>query len=83
MRGAFYGIGAAVIAIIGRSVWKLGKMTLAKDRLLWALFAVSAFVTAWADWAMHLAQSPARQSELQREARHDVVDGVDHLCPLG
>jgi chromate transporter len=49
MRGAFYGIGAAVIAIIGRSVWKLGKMTLAKDRLLWALFAVSASVTAWTE----------------------------------
>lgn len=49
MRGAFYGIGAAVIAIIGRSVWKLGKLTLAKDRLLWALFAVSAGVTAWTE----------------------------------
>lgn len=49
MRGAFYGIGAAVIAIIGRSVWKLGKLTLAKDRLLWALFAVSALVTAWTE----------------------------------
>src|SRR5688572_27578618 len=34
MRGAFYGIGAAVIAIIGRSVVKLVKMTLGKDRLL-------------------------------------------------
>jgi chromate transporter len=49
MRGAFYGIGAAVIAIIGRSVWKLGKMTLAKDRLLWALFGLSAAVTAWTE----------------------------------
>ncbi len=49
MRGAFYGIGAAVIAIIGRSVWKLGKMTLSKDRLLWALFIVSAVVTAWTE----------------------------------
>jgi chromate transporter len=49
MRGAFYGIGAAVIAIIARSVWKLGKMTLAKDRLLWALFAISALVTAWTE----------------------------------
>lgn len=49
MRGAFYGIGAAVIAIIGRSVWKLCKMTLAKDRLLWALFTVSAAVTAWTE----------------------------------
>ncbi|MFN7698842.1 MAG: chromate transporter [Deltaproteobacteria bacterium] len=49
MRGAFYGIGAAVIAIIGRSVWKLGKMTLAKDRLLWSVFAASALVTAWTE----------------------------------
>lgn len=49
MRGAFYGIGAAVIAIIARSVWKLGKMTLAKDRLLWGLFAISAAVTAWTE----------------------------------
>ena len=49
MRGAFYGIGAAVIAIIVRSVWKLGKMTLAKDPVLWTLFAISAFVTAWTE----------------------------------
>jgi chromate transporter len=49
MRGAFYGIGAAVIAIIGRSAFKLVKMTLAKDRLLWAIFAASAFVTAWTE----------------------------------
>jgi chromate transporter len=49
MRGAFYGIGAAVIAIIGRSVWKLGKLTLAKDSLLWSLFALSALVTAWTE----------------------------------
>jgi len=49
MRGAFYGIGAAVIAIIGRSVFKLAKMTLAKDRLLWLLFVVSAVVTVWTE----------------------------------
>jgi chromate transporter len=46
MQGAFYGIGAAVIAIIARSTYKLLRMTLASDRLLWALFAVSALVTA-------------------------------------
>src|SRR5437016_10880159 len=46
MRRAFYGIGAAVIAIIARSAYKLVRMTLARDRLLWALFAVSALVTA-------------------------------------
>lgn len=49
MRGAFYGIGAAVIAIIARSVVKLVKLTIAKDRLLWGLFGVSALVTAWTE----------------------------------
>jgi chromate transporter len=49
MRGAFYGIGAAVIAILCRSVVKLSKLTLGKDRLLWGLFAVSAGVTAWTE----------------------------------
>lgn len=49
MQGAFYGIGAAVIAIIARSAWKLTKSTLGGDRLLWALFVVSAVVTAWTE----------------------------------
>ena len=49
MQGAFYGIGAAVIAVIARSAWKLVKMTLAKDGLLWAIFAVAAFITAWTE----------------------------------
>jgi chromate transporter len=49
MRGAFYGVGAAVIAIIGRSAFKLVKLTLAKDRLLWVLFAISAGLTAWTE----------------------------------
>ena len=46
MQGMFYGIGAAVIAIIARSAFKLAKLTLAKDKLLWAIFAVLAFSTA-------------------------------------
>ncbi len=49
MRGAFYGIGAAVIAIIARSAYKLVRMTLSKDYLLWALFFASALVTAWTE----------------------------------
>ncbi|HWA75517.1 MAG TPA: chromate transporter [Polyangiaceae bacterium] len=49
MRGVFYGVGSAVIAIIARSVFKLGKLTLAKDRLLWAVFAISAVTTAWTE----------------------------------
>jgi len=46
MQGAFYGIGAAVIAIIARSAVKLVKMTVQKDKLLWAIFAVMMVVTA-------------------------------------
>src|SRR4051794_38706581 len=46
MQGAFYGIGAAVIAIIARSAFKLVRLTLARDRLKWAIFAISAGVTA-------------------------------------
>ncbi len=49
MQGAFYGIGAAVIAIIGRSVWKLVQTTIVKDRVLWPLFGISALVTAWTE----------------------------------
>lgn len=49
MRGAFYGIGAAVIAIIARSAFKLVKMTLSKDYVLWGLFIASAFITAWTE----------------------------------
>jgi chromate transporter len=49
MQGAFYGIGAAVIAIIARSAYKLTKSTLGKDPLLWVLFALSGIVTAWTE----------------------------------
>ncbi len=49
MQGLFYGIGAAVIAIIARSALKLVRMTLGQDQLLWILFAVSAVVTAWTE----------------------------------
>jgi chromate transporter len=47
MQGMFYGIGAAVIGIIARSAFKLAKLTLGKDRLLWTIFLVLAISTAW------------------------------------
>lgn len=47
MQGMFYGIGAAVIGIIARSAFKLTKLTLGKDKLLWGIFAVLACSTAW------------------------------------
>jgi chromate transporter len=46
MQGMFYGIGAAVIGIIARSAFKLTKLTLGKDKLLWVIFAVLAVSTA-------------------------------------
>jgi chromate transporter len=49
MQGAFYGIGAAVIAIIARGAFKLTKSTLGTDRVLWALFGASAVVTVWTE----------------------------------
>jgi chromate transporter len=46
MQGAFYGVGAAVIAIIGRSANNLLKKTLKRDALLWAIAVVNAATTA-------------------------------------
>ena len=49
MQAVFYGVGAAVIAIIARSAIQLTRKTLSRDRLLWTLFGVSALVTAWTE----------------------------------
>ncbi len=46
MQAVFYGIGAAVIGIITRSAWKLMKVTLKKDALLWTIFLALALSTA-------------------------------------
>ena len=47
MQGMFYGIGAAVIGIITRSAFKLTKLTLGQDKLLWGIFTILAVSTAW------------------------------------
>jgi chromate transporter len=46
MQSAFYGIGAAVIAIVLRGAWKLVRLTLSRDWLLWLIFLVNAVATA-------------------------------------
>lgn len=46
MREAFYGVGAAVIAIIARSAYKLARVTLGRDALLWGIFLANAVATA-------------------------------------
>ena len=47
MQAVFYGVGAAVIGIIARSAFKLTKLTLRKEPLLWGIFLLLAFSTAW------------------------------------
>jgi chromate transporter len=49
MQAAFYGIGAAVIALIARGSIKLFKSTIAKDKLAWIIFGANAGVTAWTE----------------------------------
>jgi chromate transporter len=49
MQSAFYGVGAAVIAIIARSAIKMTKLTLGKDVALWVICAASALTTAWTE----------------------------------
>ena len=47
MQGIFYGVNAAVVAIIARSAYKLARTMLRRDGLLWGLFAVSGAVTLY------------------------------------
>jgi chromate transporter len=49
MQGAFYGIGAAVIAVIAFSAFRLVKRTVGGDRMLWVVVAINAVVTAWTE----------------------------------
>ena len=46
MQGAFYGVGAAIIAVIGTSAWRLIRKTAGRDALLWCIVVVNALVTA-------------------------------------
>jgi chromate transporter len=48
MQALFYGIGAAVIAIIAIAAYKLSRSTNKRDPLLWIIFAALALVTIWA-----------------------------------
>ncbi len=49
IQGAFYGIGAAVSAVIARSAWRLIRKTLGKDHLLWIVFAILMITTVWTE----------------------------------
>jgi chromate transporter len=45
MQGLFYGVGAAVIAIIARSAHKLTRLTIGRDLLLWFIFLTTGAIT--------------------------------------
>jgi chromate transporter len=49
MQGAFYGIGAAVIAIVARGASKLMRSSVGSDPILWAVLVVNALVVAWSE----------------------------------
>jgi chromate transporter len=49
MQALFYGIGAAVIAIIAIAAYKLARSTNKRDPLLWAVFGALVLVTMWAE----------------------------------
>ena len=49
IQGIFYGVAAAVIAIITQSAYKLVRATVGKDWLLWVLFSALALTTAWTE----------------------------------
>jgi chromate transporter len=48
MQALFYGIGAAVIAIIGSAAYRLARSTNRRDPLLWTIFGALVLVTLWA-----------------------------------
>jgi len=49
MQAVFYGVGAAVIGIVAISAYKLTVKNVGKDKLLLALFVVTAAVTVWTE----------------------------------
>src|SRR5258708_3846928 len=49
MQAEFYGVGATVIGIMAIAAYKLAKLTMARDRLQWLIFAVLAVFTAWTE----------------------------------
>ena len=45
MQAVFYGVGACVIGIIAMSAYKLTTKSIGRDKLLWAIYLVSAAIT--------------------------------------
>jgi chromate transporter len=82
MQALFYGIGAAVIAIITIAAYKLARSTNKRDPLLWGVFGALLLVTIWAEAELAeifvlagLVLLLARGRPSRREALLSVVGG--------
>ena len=49
MQALFYGVGAAVIGIVAISAYKLTTKNVGRDKLLWAIFVITAALTVWTE----------------------------------
>jgi chromate transporter len=84
MLGAFYGIGAAVIAVIVRATVKLAKLTLGRDQLLWAICGLSAAVTAWTESEIFsLFIAAGLVTVVVRARRREALGAATATLPLG
>lgn len=97
IQGMFYGIGAAVIAIIVRSAIKLIRTTVGKDWILWTIFAVLTVTTAWTKseivWLFVLCgflvmfvkappAVPIRATPLMSISLHPLLTGIHGVAAL-
>jgi chromate transporter len=98
IEGMFYGIGAAVIAVIVRSAIKLVRTTVGTDWLLWTIFATLAITTAWTKseivWlfllcgfvAMLLKAPPAlpvKATQVMSFSLHPLLTGIHGVAAAG
>ena len=87
MQALFYGIGAAVIAIIAIAAYKLARSTNKRDPLLWAIFGVLALVTVWAQAELAeffvLAGFVVLLTRAGPSRRQAVTSGLGGLLVLG
>jgi chromate transporter len=73
MQGAFYGIGAAVIAIVARGATKLMRSSVGSDPVLWTVLVVNALVVAWSEAELLWVFALSGVVVMAWRARHRIV----------
>ena len=81
MQAVFYGVGAAVIGIIAMSACKLTTKNIGKDKLLWAIFLVSAAVTVSRSRRSSGSSSAPASSSGSSGRRRNSPSGAMHSSP--